>query len=72
VISRTKIPYEQGWPETKRKTTQAVKTTPHINQGKGITLVPGTVNSSTNKNKKEVIRDQEGCRLDLKPAPEES
>jgi len=29
--------------EKKRKTTQAVKTTPHINKGKGATLVPSTV-----------------------------
>jgi len=28
----------------KRKTTQAVKATPHINLGKGATLVPSTVN----------------------------
>jgi hypothetical protein len=27
----------------KEKTTQAVNTTPHINQGKGATLVPSTV-----------------------------
>jgi hypothetical protein len=29
--------------EKKEKTTQAVKATPHINQGKGATLVPSTV-----------------------------
>jgi len=29
--------------ERKEKTTQAVKATPHINQGKGATLVPSTV-----------------------------
>ena len=29
--------------EKKEKSTQAVKTTPHINQGKGATLVPSTV-----------------------------
>ena len=27
----------------KRKSTQAVKTTPHINKGKGVTLVPSIV-----------------------------
>jgi len=31
-------------PEKKRIPTQAVKITPHINYGKGATLVPGTVN----------------------------
>ena len=35
-------PYDWGFAK-KKKITQAVKNTPHINEGKGTTLVPGTV-----------------------------
>jgi hypothetical protein len=33
----------QNSSKEKEKATQAVKATPHINQGKGATLVPSTV-----------------------------
>jgi len=57
----------------KKKTTQAVKATPHINLGKGATLVPSTVKLLHRKKKRKKINgDQEGCKLDLKPSPDES
>ena len=37
----------------KEKTTQAVKANPHINQGKGATLVPSTVKLLHRKKKRE-------------------
>jgi len=37
----------------KVKTTQAVKTTPHINEGKGVTLVPSTVKLLHRKKERE-------------------
>ena len=55
----------------KDKTTQAVKTTPHINLGKGATLVPSIVKLLTAKRKGKINGDQEGCRLGLKPAPDD-
>jgi len=40
--NETMMSYKRG--KKKKKTTQAVKTTPHINnQGEGATLVPSTV-----------------------------
>jgi hypothetical protein len=51
-------------------TTQAVNTTPHIDQGKEATLVPSFVNPQ--KKKKVINGDQEGCRLDLNLSPDES
>jgi hypothetical protein len=56
----------------KRKTTQAVKITPHIDSGKGATLVPGTVKLLHQRKKENINGDQEGCRLDLKPSPDEN
>ena len=56
----------------KKKTTQAVKATPHINQGKGATLVPSTVKLLHREKERKINGDQEGCRLGLKPAPNES
>jgi len=47
-------------------------TTPYVNQGKGATLVPGTVKLLHQKKKKKINGDQEGCRLDLLTAPDES
>jgi hypothetical protein len=58
--------------EKKRKTTQAVKTTPHINLGKGATLVPSTVKLLHRKKERKINGDQEGCRLGLKLTPDES
>jgi hypothetical protein len=49
-----------------------VKTTPYINQEKGATLVTVEVKRSTAKQKKKVNGDQEGCRLNLRPVPDES
>jgi len=45
---------------------QAVKTTPHIKQGEGATLVPGTVILLHQKRKIKINGNQEGCGLDLK------
>jgi len=58
--------------EREKKITQAVKTTPHIKQGKGAALVRGTIILLHQENKKNINRDREGCRLDLKPSPDES
>jgi hypothetical protein len=47
---------------------QAVKTTPHIVQGRGATLVPGTVNllhHTPQKRRGKSNGDMEGCRLGL-------
>jgi hypothetical protein len=46
------------------------KNTPHINDGNGATLVPVTV--KLHQKKKRINGDQEGCRLDLKPASGDS
>jgi len=35
-------------------------------------LVPGTIKLLYQEEKKEINGDQEGCRLDLKPSPDES
>jgi hypothetical protein len=51
---------------------QAVKATPHINKGKGATLVPSTVKLLHRKKEGKINGDQEGCRLGLKLAPDES
>jgi|AntDeeMetagen681_2_1112603.scaffolds.fasta_scaffold63127_1 hypothetical protein len=49
------------------------KNTPHINYGKGATLLPGIVNSFTERKRKRSLGiRQEGCKLDLKPSPYES
>jgi len=64
-------PYDWGFAK-KKKITQAVKNTPHINEGKGAALVPGTVKLLLQKKKKKINGDQEECRLDLKPSPNES
>jgi len=48
-----------------------VKTTPHIEQGKVTSLALGTVKLLHQKNKRRINGDQEGCMLDLKPAPDE-
>jgi hypothetical protein len=56
----------------KRKSTQAVKATPHINKGKGATFVPNTVKLLHREKGKKINGDQEGCRLGLTPAPDES
>ena len=62
-----------GHKRLKRKEkTQAVKTSPHINQGKGATLVPSTVKLLHREKERKINGDQEGCRLGLKPAPKES
>ena len=53
---------------SKRKTTQAVKTTPHINLEKGATLVLSTVKLFYREKEREINGDQEGCRLGLKLA----
>jgi hypothetical protein len=54
----------------RKRTTQTVKITPHINEGKGATLVLGTVKLLHQKG--NIIEDPEGCRLDLKPSSDES
>jgi hypothetical protein len=55
------------------ETAQAFKTTPHINTiEKDPLWYQVLFISSTTKKKKEVNGDQMGCRLDLKPAPDES
>ena len=51
---------------------QAAKTTPHINQGNRATLVPSTVKLLHREKDGKINGDQEGCRLGLKPAPDES
>ena len=57
----------------KDKTAQAVKkTTPHVNEGEGASLVPGAVRLLYKYNKKIINEDQEGCKLGLKPAPDEN
>ena len=55
----------------KRKNCQAVKATPHINKGKGATLVPSTVKLLHREKEGKINGDQEGCRLGLKLAPDE-
>jgi len=47
------------WPA---KTTQAVKTTPHINEGKEATLVPGTVRIFYRKGKERGRRGLGGSQ----------
>jgi hypothetical protein len=50
---------------------QVVKATPHINKGKGATLVPSTVKLLHREKEGKINGDQEGCRLGLKLAPDE-
>jgi hypothetical protein len=48
----------------KRNTTQAANTAPYINQGKGATLLPGTVEPLHHEGKNNVNEDQERlCNL---------
>jgi hypothetical protein len=54
-----------------KKTTQAVESTPHIDQEKGATLVPSTVKLLHHEKERKSNGDQEGCRLGLKVAPDE-
>jgi hypothetical protein len=58
--------------QRKRKNSQAMKATPHINSGKGAILVPSTVKLLHRKKEGKNNGDLEGCRLGLKPAPDES
>jgi hypothetical protein len=58
--------------EKGEKTTQAVKATPHNKSGKGATLVPSTVKLLHREKEGIINGDQEGCRLGLKPASDES
>jgi len=52
----------------KEKTTQAVRSTPCINSGKG----PFCNGYVTLLHQEKTNGDQKGCRLDLKPTPDES
>jgi hypothetical protein len=56
----------------RKKTTQAVKATPHIYEGKGATLVLSTVKLLHREKERENQWGSEGCRLGLKPAPDGS
>jgi hypothetical protein len=45
---------------------QALKTTPHINQGKGATLIPGTLKLLHQRGSEKRQWGSRGCRLGLK------
>jgi hypothetical protein len=57
--------------QEKRKTTQAVKTTPHIVKDKE-PLWYRVRKTPPKRKRKTNYRDQEGCRLDMRPASDES
>ena len=46
-----------------------MKATPHFNLGIGATLVPSTIKLLHGEKEGEIVGDEEGCRLGLKPAP---
>jgi hypothetical protein len=55
----------------RRKNYAGSESHPHNNEGKGATLVPSTVKLLHREKEGKINGDQEGCRLGLKPAPDE-
>jgi len=58
--------------ELRRQRKGASHSAPHASQGKGATLVLGTVKLLHHEKERKLNEDKEGCTLDLKPVPNES